>query len=283
MSVDLCLCEVVVVTQPISSHVSSFGGPATFFAGVFVVPLALGAGLTEEVAVEVVAGLGLTVEDVCAGGFLIGVLVAAADAGPPGADLFGAAVAAAASFFGAEAVLAGGLFGGASFFGVVVAVTLVDEVVLVGLEGAVGLDEGGFCCTGCFTGVVASFLLAAGGLGVDAAVVEEVCFVTGLEGVAVVGLTCFAATWGVDDTPGLLFAAVGLLDSVVVLCPLAGPVPADCFAVAASRIGLADDGLFTVVGGGAAIPLVATDPFVEVERVDATAVDALLDSVTTVP
>lgn len=179
------------------------GGPVAFFAGVFVVPLVFGAGLTEEVAVEVVEGLGLTVEDDCAGGgFLIGVLFAADGAGPPGADLFGAAVAAAAaSFFGAEAaaVLPAGLFGGASFFGVVVVGVVVDEAVLVSLEGAVGL-EGGFCCTGCFTGVVAGFLLAAGVLGVfvglDATVVEveEVCFVTGLEGVTVVGLTCFAAT-----------------------------------------------------------------------------------------
>lgn len=80
------------------------------------------------------------------------------------------------------------------------------------------------------------------------------------------------------------FAAVGLLTSVVVFCPLAGPAPAGFFVVAASPTGLADGGrLFTVVGGGAAIPLVATDPFVDVERVDATAVEALLDSVTTLP
>lgn len=231
-----------------------------------------------EVGAEAVPDLGVAtdfvVEDVCAGGFLIGVLFAA-EAGPP--DLFGAA-----SFFGAETVLAGLFDGGASFFGV----AAVDEAVSPSLEGPVGLELG--FCTGCFIIGVAGFLPAAAGFGVlvalDAAVVEEeVCFMAGFEGVAVAGLTCFAAIGGADDMLDVFFAAVSPVPSVVEVCTFAGPVAAaGFFAVAASRADLAD-GLFTVVGGGAAMPLVATDPFVDVERVDATAVEALLDIVTTVP
>jgi hypothetical protein len=182
----------------------------------------------------VARGFVVIVEDICVGGFLIGVLFAA-EAVPDG--LVGAS---AASFLGAaeEAVLAG-LFDGASFFGVVA----FKEAVLVNLEEVPVGFAGGFC-TDCFIGVAGFLLAEAGFVALDAAVEEDgAFFVAGLEGIAVVlGLIGFAAAaGGAEDATGFFVAAaIGFFPNVVVVCPLAGPVPeTGVFAVVALGTGSA--------------------------------------------